>query len=674
MTALLVAVMSTAGLMASVSQAEATPQERIMTPESDPSYFGTPTGVDISQLVIENGVLKSINQTERERLWAEAKAHNTPITLDLSGSGITEVAANAIQETPIMILKLPATLTKIGDGAFAKNLIRDLEFAADPSVITVGTDAFKQLEGRQVSGAVSLSTAPITSMNNEEYAVASDVPIYGEYMDNPYLIKVNGQPVSYAQFSPSRNATYFFDRAPDGTWSKIKATPHFAEYAQSNVYVNSSVAYNYSAQYGNITLSGRQMFALPIVYNFDLTPNTNPPAGSNPDPKFTTLSLNSGIPLNHLGEPYSSQGWELVDIKDVYPDASDQYVSDVMTIIREERLVDKAWNKRFIDSTRYLNQKYYGFQFLARPKMIRYEYFDVNTGERLKVEDIKAWFGKRMPSITPPEGYESFIKDDFFVGDEVVSDGTPVDYKIPVKKTAEKTTKVGVSFTLVNEDGIALGTTYHAIGDRGTAVTLPSELNEFLAAHSYTLKESIPEGKTFDQEETIQLVVAGHFVGPKGDTGAQGEKGDTGAQGEKGEPGVAGAQGAQGLPGIAGADGRVVQVPSTAIAGLPGQPGADGKNGRDGRDGHDGKAGLDGDTPFIGANGHWFIGDRDTGVVATATTDTGQHHCWYWWCWWLPLLLLTLAVIYLYSRLSRVRKRLDKIEELLNVNESQLNH
>lgn len=63
MTALLVAVMSTAGLMASVSQAEAVPQERIMTPESDPSYFGTPTDVDISQLVIENGVLKSINQT-----------------------------------------------------------------------------------------------------------------------------------------------------------------------------------------------------------------------------------------------------------------------------------------------------------------------------------------------------------------------------------------------------------------------------------------------------------------------------------------------------------------------------------------------------------------------------------------------------------------------------------
>lgn len=74
MTALLVTVMSTAGLMASVSQAEAAPQEHYMTPESDPSFFGTPTDVDISQLVIENGVLKSIKQTERERLWAEAKA------------------------------------------------------------------------------------------------------------------------------------------------------------------------------------------------------------------------------------------------------------------------------------------------------------------------------------------------------------------------------------------------------------------------------------------------------------------------------------------------------------------------------------------------------------------------------------------------------------------------
>lgn len=99
-----------------------------------------------------------------------------------------------------MILKLPATLTKIGDGAFAKNLIRDLEFATDPSAIAVGTDAFKQLEARQVSPSNPTSMVPIPSMNNEEYAVASDVLIYREYMDNPYLIKVNGQPVSYAQF------------------------------------------------------------------------------------------------------------------------------------------------------------------------------------------------------------------------------------------------------------------------------------------------------------------------------------------------------------------------------------------------------------------------------------------------------------------------------------------
>lgn len=633
-----------------------------MTPESDPSFFGTPTDVDISQLVIENGVLKSIKQTERERLWAEAKAHNTPITLDLSGSGITEVAANAIQETPIMILKLPATLTKIGDGAFAKNLIRDLEFATDPSTIAVGTDAFKQLEARQVSDSNPTSMVPIPSMNNEEYAVASDVSLYREDMDNPYLIKVSGQPVSYAQFLPPNPLVE--EGATDGTWSKIRISRHYL----SNEYPPYTYPNFYSAQYGNITLSGSQIFAFPMVYTFDITPKTNPPAGSNPDPRFTINSEAYGVPLNRY---YSSDGWELVDFKDVYPEASDQYVSDIMTIIREARLVGNAFDKRNAYATAYLNQKYYGFQFSAHPQKIRYNYFDVNTGALVKREVFNTWWGKPMPSITPPEGFEMFLEDDIFDADQVVDDSTESKYSIAVKKIAEETTKVGVSFTLVNEDGIALGTTYHAIGDRGTAVTLPSELNDFLAAHSYTLKDSIPEGKTFDQEETIQLVVAGRFVGPKGDTGAQGEKGDTGAQGEKGEPGVAGAQGAQGLPGVAGADGRVVQVPSTAIAGLPGQPGADGKNGRDGQDG---KAGVDGDTPFIGTNGHWFIGDRDTGVVATAATDTGQHHCWYWWCWWLPLLLLTLAVIYLYSRLSRVRKRLDKIEELLNVDAGQLSH
>lgn len=44
-----------------------------------------------------------------------------------------------------------------------------------------------------------------------------------------------------------------------------------------------------------------------------------------------------------------------------------------------------------------------------------------------------------------------------------------------------------------------------------------------------------------------------------------------------------------------------------------GKDGVDGLNGKDGVDGKDGKDGKDGLTPFIGANGNWWIGNTDTG-------------------------------------------------------------
>ncbi len=44
--------------------------------------------------------------------------------------------------------------------------------------------------------------------------------------------------------------------------------------------------------------------------------------------------------------------------------------------------------------------------------------------------------------------------------------------------------------------------------------------------------------------------------------------------------------------------------------------GKDGADGQDGKDGADGQDGKDGVTPHIGENGHWFIGEQDTGVKA----------------------------------------------------------
>jgi hypothetical protein len=43
-----------------------------------------------------------------------------------------------------------------------------------------------------------------------------------------------------------------------------------------------------------------------------------------------------------------------------------------------------------------------------------------------------------------------------------------------------------------------------------------------------------------------------------------------------------------------------------------------GADGKDGKNGTDGAPGKDGITPHIGANGNWFIGTMDTGVLADA--------------------------------------------------------
>ena len=111
-----------------------------------------------------------------------------------------------------------------------------------------------------------------------------------------------------------------------------------------------------------------------------------------------------------------------------------------------------------------------------------------------------------------------------------------------------------------------------------------------------------------------------------GEAGQQGEKGD---KGDKGDPGEAGTPGQDGKDGTNGANGA---------------NGADGKDGKDGKDGVGiakaeinangelvltytdgttanlgkvvGADGKDGLTPFIGENGNWWIGEKDTGMKA----------------------------------------------------------
>ena len=64
-----------------------------------------------------------------------------------------------------------------------------------------------------------------------------------------------------------------------------------------------------------------------------------------------------------------------------------------------------------------------------------------------------------------------------------------------------------------------------------------------------------------------------------------------------------------------------VYANGTGSQGVEGPRGTDGNNGANGIAGKDGKDGL---TPYIGENGNWFIGDKDTGIPATGNGSGGQ--------------------------------------------------
>ena len=79
------------------------------------------------------------------------------------------------------------------------------------------------------------------------------------------------------------------------------------------------------------------------------------------------------------------------------------------------------------------------------------------------------------------------------------------------------------------------------------------------------------------------------MIGPQGIQGEKGEQGIPGERGEQGEKGDTGEQGPQGIQGEHGIDG------------------------------------IDGQTPFIGENGTWWVGDSDTGVLASTTIYVPQE-------------------------------------------------
>ena len=94
-------------------------------------------------------------------------------------------------------------------------------------------------------------------------------------------------------------------------------------------------------------------------------------------------------------------------------------------------------------------------------------------------------------------------------------------------------------------------------------------------------------GNWWDGKKDLGIIAQG----PQGEQGVQGPQGEQGIQGPQGEQGIQGPQGEQGIQGPQGPQG--VQGPQ----------------------------GEQGNSPYIGANGNWWIGDIDTGVLADFSAD-----------------------------------------------------
>lgn len=162
-------------------------------------------------------------------------------------------------------------------------------------------------------------------------------------------------------------------------------------------------------------------------------------------------------------------------------------------------------------------------------------------------------------------------------------------------------------YTYTPTDQMTLRTIQHQIGD---LADLTTEAKENLVA---AINEVARMGGR------MSLRVADDYIQYSTDSGSAWQnliavaelKGADGSQGPRGEPGAKGDPGEKGDPGAKGDTG------ATGPAGPQGPVGAPGKNGADGKPG---ATGADGITPHIGDNGHWYLGENDTGKPSRGAT------------------------------------------------------
>ena len=184
--------------------------------------------------------------------------------------------------------------------------------------------------------------------------------------------------------------------------------------------------------------------------------------------------------------------------------------------------------------------------------------------------------------------------------------------------------------------------------------------------------------KYSDESDWHDLVTIAELTGAAGENGADGIDGNdgiNGTNGVNGKDGKNGTNGVNGKDGINGTNGKNIEIQKddlyirwryaggewqnlVALADISGPAGQNGKTpefrvneamlqwryvgdevwlnlydlstlkGRDGEAGQDGASSKDGNTPFIGENGNWWIGGTDTGIKAAGEKgekgDTGE--------------------------------------------------
>lgn len=265
----------------------------------------------------------------------------------------------------------------------------------------------------------------------------------------------------------------------------------------------------------------------------------------------------------------------------------------------QANVLDFSFKDNFIDGTAVLNIKRgKDVGFVAVDKTVKGYQLPVRSSLLSQVGEVTFQL-----VITTEEG--TIMKFDSFV--MTVADAIDTDVPLPeeypswVEMANTKLAEVDTAIETANK------TANQLLLDKANGVFNGKDGVDGKNAVSPTVKT---EQTTTGAKITITDVNGTHAVEVK--NGARGDAGVAGPQGPQGP------QGPEGPRGPAGKDGTLTfeELTEEQKATLKGEPGAPGLQGPRGDKGDTGPAGANGLTPYIGANGNWWIGETDTGVEA----------------------------------------------------------